>query len=113
MKLLDIVHPAAKLLVDISRSQDSEVGDGTTSVVIIAAGVPGIRSKVAEIKPPLIDPTYMATSRIMASAGLLIENVSGNVKVINMAPVSPGIAPTITPSTTPRTSSSIGVGVAK
>ena len=36
MKLLDIVHPAARTLVDISLSQDSEVGDGTTSVVLLA-----------------------------------------------------------------------------
>ncbi|CAG9764264.1 unnamed protein product [Ceutorhynchus assimilis] len=36
MKLLDVVHPAAKTLVDIARSQDAEVGDGTTSVVLLA-----------------------------------------------------------------------------
>lgn len=36
LKLLDIVHPAAKMLVDISRAQDAEVGDGTTSVTILA-----------------------------------------------------------------------------
>ncbi|PNH10465.1 T-complex protein 1 subunit eta [Tetrabaena socialis] len=36
MKLLDIVHPAAKCLVDVSLAQDAEVGDGTTSVVILA-----------------------------------------------------------------------------
>lgn len=36
MKLLDVVHPAAKSLVDIAKSQDAEVGDGTTSVVILA-----------------------------------------------------------------------------
>ena len=36
MKLLDIVHPAAKTLVDIARAQDAEVGDGTTSVVLLA-----------------------------------------------------------------------------
>ncbi|CAK4080300.1 unnamed protein product [Aphanomyces euteiches] len=35
MGLLDIVHPAAKTLVDISLSQDAEVGDGTTSVVLL------------------------------------------------------------------------------
>jgi len=34
--LLDIVHPAAKTLVDIAQSQDNEVGDGTTSVVLTA-----------------------------------------------------------------------------
>lgn len=36
MKKLEIVHPAAKVLVDISLSQDAEVGDGTTSVVLLA-----------------------------------------------------------------------------
>eukprot|EP00914_Ancora_sagittata_P013289 GHVO01025849.1.p1 GENE.GHVO01025849.1~~GHVO01025849.1.p1 ORF type:complete len:556 (-),score=84.02 GHVO01025849.1:164-1801(-) len=36
MNLLDVVHPAAKTLVDIAKSQDSEVGDGTTSVVLLA-----------------------------------------------------------------------------
>lgn len=36
LKLLDVVHPAAKTLVDISRAQDAEVGDGTTSVTIFA-----------------------------------------------------------------------------
>lgn len=36
MKLLDIIHPAAKTLVDIARAQDAEVGDGTTSVVLLA-----------------------------------------------------------------------------
>jgi T-complex protein 1 subunit eta len=36
MKLLDVVHPAAKTLVEIAKSQDSEVGDGTTSVVLLA-----------------------------------------------------------------------------
>lgn len=36
LKLLDVVHPAAKMLVDISRAQDAEVGDGTTSVTILA-----------------------------------------------------------------------------
>jgi T-complex protein 1 subunit eta len=34
--LLDVVHPAAKTLVDIAKSQDNEVGDGTTSVVLFA-----------------------------------------------------------------------------
>lgn len=36
LSLLDIVHPAAKTLVDIAKSQDNEVGDGTTSVTIFA-----------------------------------------------------------------------------
>ena|SRR3990167_6964737 len=37
LRQLDIEHPAAKILVDLADLQDQEVGDGTTSVVIIAA----------------------------------------------------------------------------
>jgi thermosome len=33
---MQIEHPAAKMMVDIARTQDSEVGDGTTTVVMIA-----------------------------------------------------------------------------
>lgn len=36
MKISDIIHPSAKILVDIAKSQDAEVGDGTTSVVLLA-----------------------------------------------------------------------------
>lgn len=36
MKKLQVSHPAAKILVDISKAQDAEVGDGTTSVVVLA-----------------------------------------------------------------------------
>jgi hypothetical protein len=39
LKQLDIVHPAAKTLVEIAKSQDEEVGDGTTSVVVIAGEI--------------------------------------------------------------------------
>ncbi|KAI9373665.1 chaperonin Cpn60/TCP-1 family [Aspergillus egyptiacus] len=35
--LLDVEHPAGKILVDLAQQQDREVGDGTTSVVLIAA----------------------------------------------------------------------------
>jgi T-complex protein 1 subunit eta len=36
IKLLDIAHPAAKSLADVAKSQDNEVGDGTTSVMIFS-----------------------------------------------------------------------------
>lgn len=39
MKLLDVVQPAARSLVDIARAQDAEVGDGTTSVVIMTGEI--------------------------------------------------------------------------
>lgn len=37
LSLLDVQHPAGKILVDLAHQQDREVGDGTTSVVIIAS----------------------------------------------------------------------------
>ncbi|ABW98062.1 tcpA (nucleomorph) [Hemiselmis andersenii] len=37
LKRLDIGHPAAKILVNLSGQQEEEVGDGTTSVVLIAS----------------------------------------------------------------------------
>ncbi|XP_033230811.1 T-complex protein 1 subunit alpha [Belonocnema kinseyi] len=37
LRLLDVEHPAARVLVELAQLQDEEVGDGTTSVVIVAA----------------------------------------------------------------------------
>jgi T-complex protein 1 subunit eta len=39
LKLLEVVHPAARTLVDIAKSQDAEVGDGTTSVVLLTGEI--------------------------------------------------------------------------
>ena len=39
LSLLDVQHPAGKILVELAQQQDREVGDGTTSVVIIASAV--------------------------------------------------------------------------
>ena len=33
---MDIQHPAAKMMVEVAKTQDNEVGDGTTTAVIIA-----------------------------------------------------------------------------
>ena len=36
LREIDVAHPAAKSMLELSRSQDEEVGDGTTSVIILA-----------------------------------------------------------------------------
>ncbi len=36
LKEIDVQHPGAKFVVDLAKTQDSEVGDGTTSVVVLA-----------------------------------------------------------------------------
>lgn len=37
LKRLDVEHPAGRMLVDLAQLQDQEIGDGTTSVVILAS----------------------------------------------------------------------------
>eukprot|EP01050_Picozoa_sp_SAG11_P015547 SAG11_NODE_2027_length_3902_cov_4.445758_1_plen_547_part_00 len=39
LREIDVSHPAAKSMIELSRTQDEEVGDGTTSVIILAGEV--------------------------------------------------------------------------
>jgi len=39
MARMEVTHPVAKLLVELSQSQDDEIGDGTTSVVVLAGAL--------------------------------------------------------------------------
>lgn len=39
MKSMDVQHQVAKLMVELSQSQDEEVGDGTTGVVVLACAM--------------------------------------------------------------------------
>jgi len=56
LQLLDIVHPAAKTLVDIAKSQDAEIGDGTTSVTLLACEFMTMMKRFVEdtVHPQLI-----------------------------------------------------------
>ncbi|GFH54076.1 hypothetical protein CTEN210_10552 [Chaetoceros tenuissimus] len=71
MRLLDIAHPAAKTLVDISMSQDAEVGDGTTSVVLLAG------SMLKAIKPFVEEGVHpqIIIRNVRAAAKLAVEKV--------------------------------------
>jgi T-complex protein 1 subunit delta len=39
LKQMEVIHPTAKMLVEISKAQDIEAGDGTTSVVVMAGAL--------------------------------------------------------------------------
>jgi len=39
LKQMEVLHPTAKMLVDLSKSQDIECGDGTTTVVVMAGAL--------------------------------------------------------------------------
>ena len=46
LKDMSVMHPAAKMLVDLSAAQDVEAGDGTTSVVVIAGSLLGAAERL-------------------------------------------------------------------
>ena len=56
LKEMDIQHPAAKMMVEVAKAQDDEVGDGTTTSVIIAGE---LLSKAEELIEKGIHPTVI------------------------------------------------------
>ena len=50
LKEMDVQHPAAKMMVEVSKTQDDEVGDGTTSVVILTGELLGKATELMEKK---------------------------------------------------------------
>jgi T-complex protein 1 subunit delta len=58
------MHPVAKMLVELSNSQDIEAGDGTTSVVVIAGALLGAASQLLSKG---IHPTHISESFLLAA----------------------------------------------
>src|SRR5574339_325567 len=56
LKEIDVQHPAAKMLVEVSKSIDNEVGDGTTSVVVFAGA---LLEKAEELIDNKVHPTVI------------------------------------------------------
>merc|ERR1711998_319552 len=65
IKLLEIIHPAAQTLVDIATSQDAEVGDGTTTVTILAGELLKEAKQYVEdgVHPQVIARAYKAACK--------------------------------------------------
>merc|ERR1719378_1531260 len=61
LREVDVSHPAAKNMIELSRAQDEEVGDGTTSVIILAGEMLGVAEPLLEKKmhPTVIVSGYM------------------------------------------------------
>jgi thermosome len=64
LKEMDVQHPAAKILVEVAKSQDSEVGDGTTTVVVLAGELLTRAEKLLdqEVHPTVIVEGYKKAS---------------------------------------------------
>lgn len=63
LALLDVQHPAGQILVELAQQQDREVGDGTTSVVIIASE---LLKRANELVRNQIHPTTIITGYRLA-----------------------------------------------
>ncbi|KAK4201052.1 putative T-complex protein 1 subunit alpha [Triangularia verruculosa] len=94
LSLLDVEHPAGKILVDLAHQQDKEVGDGTTSVVLIAAE---LLKRGNELMKNRIHPTTIITGYRLAlreAVKYMNEHVSikveklGRESLINIAKTS-------------------------
>ena len=63
LQLLEVDHPAGRILVELAQQQDKEVGDGTTSVVILAAE---LLRRANELVKNKIHPTTIITGYRLA-----------------------------------------------
>jgi len=75
LREVDVSHPAAKNMIELSRAQDEEVGDGTTSVIILAGEMLGVAEPLLEKKlhPTLIVSGYM---KALEDSQILLKELS-------------------------------------
>lgn len=64
LKEMDIEHPAAKMVVEVAKTQDEEVGDGTTSAAVVAGQ---LLSKAEDLIEQEIHPTIIASGYRLAA----------------------------------------------
>ncbi len=64
LKEIDVEHPAAKMLVEVAKTQDSECGDGTTTSVVLAGE---LLKKAEALLDSNVHPTVIAQGYRMAS----------------------------------------------
>ncbi len=75
---MKVEHPAAKMMVEIAKTQDKEVGDGTTTVVVLASSLLDQSEKLLNNG---IHPTVIIRGYTMAAtqAQKILEKISGKV----------------------------------
>ncbi|KXA89660.1 thermosome subunit [candidate division MSBL1 archaeon SCGC-AAA259I09] len=75
---MDIEHPAAKMIVEVAETQEEEVGDGTTTAVILAAE---LIEEASELLDQGIHPTVIASgySKAAAKAQEFLEGMTKEV----------------------------------
>jgi thermosome len=87
LKEIDVQHPAAKMIVEVAKTQDTECGDGTTTSVVLAGE---LLKKAEQLIDSNVHPTVIANGyklaaaeavRILENIAVPIENDEGLIKV--------------------------------
>jgi len=80
LKEIDVQHPAAKMMVEVAKSVDNEVGDGTTSVVVLAGALIEKAEELInkDVHPSVIVDGYNAAAE---QALKLLEKIAVKVDI--------------------------------
>jgi len=75
LKEMDIEHPGAKMIVEVSKTQDAEVGDGTTTAAVLAGE---LLEKAEELLESGVHPTLIASGYRLAAnqATKILETIT-------------------------------------
>ncbi|TKA71379.1 T-complex protein 1 subunit delta [Cryomyces minteri] len=84
LKDMAVMHPAARMLVDLANAQDIEAGDGTTSVVVIAGSLLGAAEKLLAkgIHPTVISEAFQ---RAASAAVETLHSISHPINLSDRA----------------------------
>uniref|UniRef100_A0A7C1GCU3 Thermosome subunit n=1 Tax=Thermofilum adornatum TaxID=1365176 RepID=A0A7C1GCU3_9CREN len=78
LKEMEVQHPAAKMMVEIAKAQDDEVGDGTTSVVVLAGQ---LLTNAEELLDQEIHPTTIVEGyeKALVEATRIVDEIAEKV----------------------------------
>jgi len=84
LKQIQVVHPAAKMLVEVSQAQDIDAGDGTTSVVVLAGSLLDAAQKLLQkgIHPTVISEAFQSAAATCRKT--LTENLAIKVDLTDL-----------------------------
>src|SRR5512139_3689474 len=80
LKEIDVEHPAAKMMVEIAKTQDDMVGDGTTTAVVLASE---LLKKAEELLEQNIHPTILV-SGYRKAAQKALESISKTAEPLDI-----------------------------
>ncbi len=82
LKEIDVEHPAAKMIIEVAKTQDNEVGDGTTTAVVLAGE---LLKRAEELLDQDIHPSIIARGyRLAASKALeVLDSIAIDIDVEN------------------------------